>query len=434
LHQLHNNSKKGVDFILLASVFCLLFIGLMAVKGSSQPLWEMWMKRGIGIAFFFKRQLTYILLGILVLYLISKVNYLVFKTISLFAFILGLVLLVFVLFCAPMKGVHRWIRVGPVGFMPSALANVSLILYLSRYISMKSEVRNNNINLRDTIALTILMFGVPSYLMALQPNAPAVVIYGVIGVGILFISGFRLRSYFQILIFTALLIFGRYVVLGYETDRLRGWITQLTDFHKGSYQVFQSLIALGSGGLTGVGYGNSVQKFLYLPEIHTDFIAAYIGEEFGFLGILIILGLYLVFVFRGFLIAVRVEDTFGKLVASGITLSIGIPAIIHLGVVVGLLPVVGVALPLVSYQGSLIILQLFSVGILLNISSQTGCYLPFWYVIKSSATECLSKIIRKIDIVNDKLEKHPLYRVAALLAILITILVGIIQLVIWLKK
>ena len=289
------------------------------------------------------------------------------------AFVYGLLGLTVVLLalCLAMPEVartNRWIVLPGLRFQPSELAKISLILFLAVY----AESRKDTINERKTLAVPLAVVTVTVVLVLLEPDFGTAVLLAGLAAMMLFIGGVKLR-YLAAAGLLAAALFGFCLVQAdYRVDRIQGFLSAEKDVLGSGYQVHQSQLALGAGGLVGVGIGQSTQKLYFLPFAHTDFIFAILGEEIGLLGALLTLGLYLFFLWRGLKIALAAPNPTFKMIAAGITLAVVGQALMNMSIVLGLGPAKGTPLPLLSYGRSSLVVTLAAVGLLLHISRKRG--------------------------------------------------------------
>lgn len=312
---------------------------------------------------FVTEQIQWLLIGYVVFILCSRLPYTVWKNVALPALIGTLILLVMVFIPGlgvKALGAHRWIRIGTFILQPSELAKASLVLYLSAWFVRKEKGR---------LGSFALLLGMVIGLILLQPDMGTAMILTVTALGLYFISGAPLSHFAIILpvfVAGALLLA---VISPYRFARLTTFLHPEQDPLGSGYQIRQSLLALGSGGLTGIGIGMSRQKYEYLPEANTDSIFAIVGEEFGFIGTVGVVVAYMFLVLRGLKIAASVQDPFARLFASGITYWLGIQACMNIAASIALIPLTGIPLPLISSGGSNLIVMLAALGILVNIST-----------------------------------------------------------------
>lgn len=265
-------------------------------------------------------------------------------------------------------GSARWIGAGPLAFQPSELAKLALVLFLADVFSRKEEK-----TLRD-LSHTLLPFapvvGVLALLVMMQPDMGTTLLLGSIGLGMLFVAGAPLRFIVPMGVISLGAAAAAALSADYRRERVLAFMDPWADPLNTGYHTIQSLIALGSGGWLGVGLGASRQKWSYIPNAHTDFIYAILGEEMGLLGTLTVLGLFAFIVYLGIRTARQARDRFGMLVATGITIWIGVQAMVNIGAVTATMPITGVPLPLVSFGGSSLVVSLIAMGVLTNIAKQ----------------------------------------------------------------
>ncbi|WP_054694528.1 putative lipid II flippase FtsW [Syntrophomonas palmitatica] len=360
--------KKGPpDFVLFVTVLGLLGIGLIMVFSSSAVTANVDYKDAYH---FFKRQLLWALIGIAVMIVIMKINYLRLKDFAVPLMVIALICLLLVE--TPLglgaKGSTRWLGYGWARFAPSELIKLAMCLFLAK--TMETKLPQIKSFTKGVLPFLLIMAVVCAIIMAQPDLGTSFVIAGTVFF-MLLVAGARWSHLSLIAVSGLAAVFAAIQMADYRAERLIAFLDPWKYSTDQGYQTIQSLYALGSGGLFGMGLGRSRQKFFYLPEQHTDFIFAILGEELGFLGTSIVLALFLLFLWRGFKIAVKAPDTFGSLLAAGITISIAFQAAINIGVVCGALPVTGITLPFISYGGSSLLFTLAGVGLLLNISRYT---------------------------------------------------------------
>ncbi|MDP9069048.1 MAG: putative lipid II flippase FtsW [Actinomycetota bacterium] len=265
-------------------------------------------------------------------------------------------------------GSARWIGAGPLAFQPSELAKLALILFLADVFSRKEESTLQE--LPHTLLPFVPVLGTLVLLVMMQPDMGTTILLGSIGLGMLFTAGAPPRYLLPLGLLGAGAAAAAALSAEYRRERVLAFMDPWADPLNTGYHTIQSLIALGSGGWLGVGLGASRQKWSYIPNAHTDFIFAILGEEMGLLGTLTVLGLFGFITYLGVRIARRARDRFGMLVASGITIWIGVQALVNIGAVTATMPITGVPLPLVSFGGSSLVVSLVAMGILTNIARQ----------------------------------------------------------------
>ncbi len=360
---------QPTDKIFLAVVLILIGFGIVMVYSTSGVQAEA-ETQGNG-QYFLWRHLLSILLGFTAMLITSLIPYNYFRRPGVIIPLLFFVLTLLVLTLVPSIGskinnARRWLSIGDFRtFQPSELAKLVLVLYFSYYMVKKQEKITS---FSFTVLPSMIILGVFFSLIVLQPDLGTAVNIVVLSGVIWFIAGVRLTHLLGIAVLTGPIITALAWNSPYQRARLLMFLDPWQDAKGGGYQLIQSLIAIGKGGVAGVGLGQGQQKLFYLPEPYSDFIFSTIGEELGFLGALVIITLFVILIWRGILIAFRAPDLFGTYVAFGLTLLIGIQAIINLGVVTGIFPTKGLPLPFISHGGTSLVVCMASSGILLNIS------------------------------------------------------------------
>ncbi|MGI8588422.1 MAG: putative lipid II flippase FtsW [Chloroflexia bacterium] len=363
------NLRRRPDYWILAAVIGLCLIGLVMVYSASYAAVLSDPKLASNPAAFALRHLQSLLLGCVFLVIFTVVPYPFWRRISVPAMAFTLLLLAFVLFAPAslspdLNGAHRWLALG-ISFQPSELCKLVLVLYLADWLSQKGRrVRNLTYGL---IPFGIVM-GVVAFLVIREPDMGTTIVLLVIGVTIFFIAGAHLIHFLASMVMGGsvfvLLVFAE----SYRGSRVTAFLHPELDPTGVGYHIIQSQMALGSGGIFGQGLGAGRQKFGWLPEQFTDTIFSVIGQEWGFLGALVLLALFALFIFRGTRTALRARDSYGTLIAVGITAWIGVQALINIGSVSSAIPFTGVTLPFVSFGGSSLAVTMAAVGLLLNIS------------------------------------------------------------------
>jgi cell division protein FtsW len=355
------------DFALLASAMVLVSLGLTMVFISSTVMAGAQYQDPY---FFVKRQTIYALLGVGVLVFGRNTDYHVYKRYAywlLFIALIGLVLVFVPHIGAKIRGSARWLRLGPVALQPSEFAKLAMVIFLAYSLSRKQEKMKY---FAIGFLPHMLIAGLFIALILKEPDfGTSMTLAGIVFI-MLLVGGTRLT---YILISFSLAIPAAVVMVLKDPKKFSRILSFLDPWKYGQdvgYQLKQSLLAIGSGCLWGMGPGQSRAKLFYLPDAHTDFILAIFSEELGFMGVLLIIALFTLLVYRGLLVAMRAPDAFGSYLALGLTLLIALPACINMGVVSGILPTKGLSLPFLSYGGSSLLVNLLAVGILLNISSQ----------------------------------------------------------------
>jgi cell division protein FtsW len=363
------SQTRQADYILLATIFLLLTIGIIMVFSSSYVMAYKWYDDSFH---FFTRQAFSALIAVTVLFVVMKLDYHIWQKFAVPILILSIFLLAVLYFpgvARSIRGARRWINLGPIPFQPSELAKVAIILYIADCLTRKKEKDISSFiwGVLPVFIVTVFIF----LLVFSQPDfSTGIVIMGCSFI-MLFIGGSQITQLFALIVL--LMPPGLLLALGkdYRRVRLLSFLNPWEDPLNSGFHIIQSLLALGSGGLFGVGIAESRQKYFYLPDQHTDFIFSIIGEELGFIGALAIIILFLIFLWRGFSVSLKSRDTFGLLLGAGITSMIVFQALVNIGVVTKLIPTTGITLPFISYGGSSLIVNMFCCGILLNISKNT---------------------------------------------------------------
>lgn len=359
------------DTTLMVVVAFLVVIGLMATFSAGAPKA---MDLGQNPASFALKQFAYLVVGFFGLKYFMQLDYKKLKDWAVpFAWfvIIMLALVDFTPLGVIVNGAKRWIMLGPIQFQPSEMTKLAVILLLGSAFNRDSNLFDSVKWARYFVPILIMVF-----LVLKQPNLSMVVLlflttcvmYFSVAGSIKYMIGAGLAVLASV--GATFMMFGHKLLHGYQMQRIQIWLNPNSDPYGAGYNIIQSLLAFAAGGFWGVGYGNSKQKLAWLPEGHTDFIFAVIAEELGFLGCFLIIGLFWTFIHRGIIIASRANDMYGKLLAVGITLSIGLQAFINMSVSSSLIPATGVPLPFISYGGTSLVVSLCMVGILLNISKK----------------------------------------------------------------
>jgi cell division protein FtsW len=368
-HAARRSARSGNPVVLLiAGIASLVLLGLiMILSASSVSSFATY-----GSSFlFFKKQLLWAVIGIVGFICFSRLDYRKLRGVGYVAYVVAVGLLLAVLIPGlgvTVGGSSRWISMGPLSFQPSEIAKLALILFAADVFSRKQEKAFDSF--AHTALPLIPALGVLTILVLLQPDLGTTLVLGCIGIGVLFVAGAPLRYVSPIVVVGTLLTAVAAMAEPYRRARIFAFLNPWADPFNTGYQTIQSLIALGSGGWFGVGLGASRQKWSYIPNAHTDFIYAILGEETGLLGTLVVLGLFAFLAYMGVRTARKAPDRFGMIIAAGITIWVTLQALINIGAVTAALPVTGVPLPLVSFGGTSLVILLVAMGILTNIAHQ----------------------------------------------------------------
>jgi cell division protein FtsW len=361
--------RKAPDFIIFIAVTILLGIGVVMVYSASAV--KAYSAYGDG-QHYLKRQLLWAVAGLVAMIVAMNFDYWILRKFSKIGIIASMLLLVAVLIPGigrEVNGAVRWIPLGGFNLQPSEVTKLALLLFMADSLAKQGKkvtsfVRGLVPYLGLIAAIFLLVLKEPDLGTALVTAGTAVVV--------LFVAGARMQQLATV--GAAALPVMIYVAMSepYRKARLLSFINPWADKLGTGYHIIQSLYALGSGGIFGLGLGKSRQKFFYLPEQHTDFIFAILGEELGFIGCVVVLGLFFLFLWRGYRVAINAPDTFSSILAAGITTLVGLQALMNIAVVTASIPITGVPLPFISYGGSSLTFSLVGIGVLLNISRYTA--------------------------------------------------------------
>lgn len=356
--------EQRYDKTLWMTALILVGVGIVMIYSASAIRAQ---ERFDDPAFFLKRQILWALLGTMALLWAMNMDYRSWERYAPFLLLGSLLLLLLVLVPGvgiKINGAKRWLRLVGFSFQPSELAKFSLIVFLARLFARKPE----RVGRVEGFLPPLLLAGIFFLLIALEPNIGTATILLLIAFSLLFVGGCRISHLSFTLLGAVPLFLGIVATHPHAKARILAILDPSRAPSHSLYQLHQSFYALGPGGLLGRGLGDGIQKLFYLPEPHTDFIFAIVGEEMGFIGSVFVVGLFGVLLWRGTRIALRAPDPFGSFLAMGITLAIALQAAVNIGMVTGLLPTTGVPLPFISFGGSSLVVTLLGVGVLLNIS------------------------------------------------------------------
>lgn len=359
--------KNPLDFTLLIIVFILLGLGIITVLSASSP--TALAETGDNSYSYVTKQIISAIIGIIIMFAVSKIDYRVWQKQYKVIFTATIILLLSVSFIGSESGgAKRWIDLGFTTFQPSEIAKVGIIIFYAAWLTKNKDKLKN---FKEGFCIPILMIlPVVGIVLILQNHFSATLVICMLVVILMILAGCKIKYF--ILIGVPLAAVGIAVLFlagqGFRMQRLITFFDPWQDAAGDGWQIIQSLYAIGSGGLFGVGLGNSKQKYLYLPEPHNDFIFAVLAEELGFFGCAVVIILFAILIWRGITISMKAPDMFGSLLAAGITSMIAIQVLINIAVVTSSMPVTGMALPFFSYGGTALIIILAAVGILLSVS------------------------------------------------------------------
>ncbi len=356
--------KKGY-ILLISSVLLISLFGILMIYSAS----NVWASYKFNDPYkFVKNQGLFFIIGVILMFIISKINYQYYYQKANIILLICFILLILVLIPGigtVRNGSKSWFGIGSFGIQPSEFAKLGLIIFVSKYLANNEKsVKDIKKGVLPILGLTLLFFGI----IMLQPDFGTGTIIVISIIGLLFIGGVSMKFFLSIALIGIIGVAGLIAIAPYRLARILSFLNPWKDPLGSGFQIIQSLYAIGPSGLFGLGFGNSIQKHFYLPEPQTDFIFSIISEEFGFLGILIIVTLFLLIIITSFKISMKANNLFGKYLCFGITFQMSFQALLNLMVVVGLIPVTGVTLPFLSYGGSSLLITLCSMGIILNIS------------------------------------------------------------------
>ena len=358
--------KLKSDWSLFVVTLLLVLTGVVMVFSSSAVLSKEWYGDPNHFAL---RHVVAVFLGLVSMFVLMKVNYHRYRDPAVVFSLLSVVtVLLVVAFLMPSAAnTHRWIRSGGLSFQPAELGKLALIVFMSYFLEKrKGRVNELGFTLIPVGAVNLLFAG----LIVLQPDlGTALSMLIVVGI-LLFVSGLSFRWFALAGALSVPVLYVLIVLVPWRWERIISFWDPYADPFGAGFQLIQSWVAMGTGGVAGVGFMEGQQKLFYLPEPHTDFIYAVVGEEWGLIGTVLVLVLFGLFLWRGLRGAVRAPDAFGFYLALGITMMIGVQAFVNMSVVLGMLPTKGIPLPFISYGGSSFLIMLAAVGILMNVSQQ----------------------------------------------------------------
>ena len=381
-------ARGPVDLPFLALVLLLLGIGLVMLLSASSYTASVEKVSNYDAAFYFKRQAAFAVMGLVIMYVASKFDYQWLRGISPFIMLAAILLLMAVLVIGSTSNqATRWLELGPLRFQPSEVAKVGVVLFFSACLckrdqsgehKLKGRYREPIQSLRKfwywsdlhDIWYLVLILVVLVVLLILEPHLSGTILICAAAAAVFFAAGVKL---FWFILGGGLGVVGVWillVVVGYNGERLQTWRNPWWDAGDKSYQILQSILAVASGGLNGLGLGMSRQKYRYLPEEQNDFIFAIVCEELGFIGAAIIIILFALLIIRGYWLALHARDRFGALVIVGFTTLLAVQVFMNIAVVINLTPATGIPLPFFRYGGTALILQLAEMGVILSVSRQ----------------------------------------------------------------
>ncbi|MBQ1820692.1 MAG: putative lipid II flippase FtsW [Clostridia bacterium] len=363
-------TRGKMDFSILLVISVLCAFGLVMIFSASYYYAQHYSGANNDSFYYLKRQLVYLLIGYPLMLLISLINYRMVERLRSVFMAISLILLVAVLLWGQdLNGGKRWLNIAGISIQPSELAKFGLMIFMCSYMARHKNEMNT---FRFGMLPMLIAIGFIAGLVMLQPNMSMAVIIGFIGIVLLYLGGCNLKQLFALGILAIIAFFILAQAADYRMDRLTSFSNPESDPQGTGYQLLQSYYAIGSGGFFGKGLNNSYQKLLYMTYGESDFIFAILCEEFGFIGGFFVILMYGWIVFRGIVIAMRCRNRFGSLLAAGISIVFGFQVFVNIGVVTGLLPTTGQALPFISAGGTSLLVFLAAMGLLLSISRDTN--------------------------------------------------------------
>ena len=375
-------TKGAIDYTILVVTILLLCLGIIMVLSASAP--HSLSESDNSYSYVIKQAVS-AALGLIAMYAFSKVDYRIYRKLK-WPIYISMICLLFMVSISGLSegGATRWSNIAGMNFQASEIAKIGFIIVFASYLSdVKENGKIKNI-LYGCIIPVMMLVPVAGIIFGLQNHFSATFIIVAITSIQMFVAGTRVSHLLLVGIGGLIILLGGIKIkdliqggaqektANFRSTRIQTWLDPFSDPTGDGYQIIQSLYAIGSGGLFGLGLGNSKQKYLYLPEPHNDFIFAVLAEELGFFGCIFVILLFVIFIWRGIVIAMKAPDNFGTLIAIGIVTMIGLQALINIAVVTGTIPVTGMPLPFFSYGGTAIAVNLGTVGILLNISRNSN--------------------------------------------------------------
>mgnify|MGYP004520887711 FL=1 len=318
--------------------------------------------------YYFARQALFALVGIGMMLFISRLNYQMWRGLSVIVLAIAIFFLLLVPFIGSEEGgAKRWLRLGILSFQPSEVAKVAVVMSFASLMSLyREKMQTFRYGILPFASILIVVCG----LIALERHFSGILIILALGAVMMFLGGVQLRWFAIGAVLVGAFAAIYLSTMGYASARIAAWRDPMSDPSDTGYQILQSLYAIGSGGLMGLGFGHSRQKYLYLPEEHNDYIFPIVCEELGFVGAVAVILLFMLLIIRGYWIALHARDRFGALLAAGLTTHLALQTFLNIGVVTNFLPATGISLPFFSYGGTALLIQLFEMGLILAVSRQ----------------------------------------------------------------
>ncbi len=364
-----NAADLGTDLVLLGASVVLLGLGLVLVYSASSAFAA---KKFDDATHFLLYQAAYGLLGLGLAWWANKKSSDVLAKVAPYFF--GAASLACLVVLIPgigklANGARRWLAVGPLGFQPSELAKLAVVLVLALVLARRDRRTTHQ---RPSLLAPVLLVQVPVVLMLAEPDLGTALVIELVAAAMIFAGGLKPKTLLVLVLAALPALYHLVVGTPFRLQRLMSYIDPWAYRSSVGYQITESLISIGSGGLWGVGLGGGKHKLFFLPEAHTDFIFAILAEELGLIGVVVVLAAFALFVWRGFYIAIRARNPFDSYLAVGLTALVGVPAVFNVGVATGLLPTKGLPLPLISYGGSNLVMTLVAIGLLLRVAKDAS--------------------------------------------------------------
>ena len=360
------------DTPFLILVLTLLGIGLVTLFSSSYASSLYYLGNSY---YYILRQLFFAVVGVAAMLAASLVNYRFLRNFSWLAYGVSLILMAACYLFPAQQGAQRWIQLGPLSFQPSEIAKFAVILLFAHLMDRDKDKMGRMI---EGTWRYIVLYGAVAVILIFQPHLSGTLLIGFIALTMMLVGGTKFSNLLKIgvplfvLLLVVAFLLQDFILeqFAHVVTRLTYWLDPFSTTDPGSYQTRQSLLAIGSGGLWGVGFGESRQKHMYLPEVRNDFVFAIVCEELGFIGASLVIILFAMLVWRGYHIAMHARDRFGSLLVTGITTQIGLQAFLNIAVVTNLIPNTGISLPFFSYGGTALLIMLAEIGVVLAVSRQ----------------------------------------------------------------
>ncbi|MBQ8549927.1 MAG: cell division protein FtsW [Clostridia bacterium] len=366
-----NRQSSGgkFDIAFLGLVMTLLVVGLIMLFSASYSYAYTY----YGNSFhFIIKQFIFAAVGVLVMFIVSRIDYHIYRKFAVPIYIIAIVLLIAVYGFPPIANVHRWITVGPIQFQPSEIGKFAIIVLFAHLISKNSS----NMDRFSFIAILLGLLALVCGLVVFETHVSATVLILGIGVVMIYVGGLSKKlATIGVVLMGVLGVSGYFILtkfLGYASNRMTSWLDPWSDPVGAGYQTIQSLLAIGSGGVLGRGLGQSRLKHLWVPEPHNDFIFSIVCEELGLIGAMVIIIIFCALIWRGFVVAMRAKDKFGSLLALGLTFQVGLQVALNIMVVTNTIPNTGISLPFFSYGGTALIILLAEMGVVLSVSRSSS--------------------------------------------------------------